>query len=469
MNVNDLAKEMLNFELGISDSIESIKMEIINAEDYFLVASKDMDKEQWLQKYFAAYVDENQSLIVFLNFAEANIFAKKYGCVLDEGQSMVKKVSKEALLKIVAEYNEAGLINNVKFFSYVPLAVNMLPEDIYNVNIMSEDKFKGVAQVKQALNTYEANARRKLDAGSKFENAHTLIMSLLQQNNIDYDTLDKELGLPKGYTRNFCTKLNDGYPTMELLKKYLAYFGLEEYLYIYKNNCLELIKYLNEHKTIDKYTLKPVSGANERFLLQNIEQGHDDQGVFIYKLSLKSKAREITMIISNPLNCVIGREYRVIGLEDMEIVRNENQTHELPNEATMQALIDSLENKNNKKNKAGKLPPTYEEDRKNKIIRYFREDGQDGKAAEAKYKSLETEPDILDEFYKYISTKKFGKVELFGYTARKLVKEMGYSPYEAYSILAQLRSKPKETKQMLKYRETDPQYQKQLKSREGNK
>ena len=57
MNVNDLAKEMLNFELGISNSVDNIKTEILNVDNYFLVASKDMDKEQWLQQYFAAYID----------------------------------------------------------------------------------------------------------------------------------------------------------------------------------------------------------------------------------------------------------------------------------------------------------------------------------------------------------------------------------------------------------------------------
>jgi len=468
MNVNDLAREMLNFELGISDSLNDLKTKVMNFDHYFLVASKDTDKEKWLQQCFAAYIDGNKSLIVFLNFSEANLFAKRYGCVLDEGQPMVKKVTRESFLKIIAEYNEAKLIGNVKFFSYVPLSISVPAVDLCFDTQESEEKFKGVAAVKQALGTYEANARRKLDAGSKYENIHTLIMSLVQQNNMEYEALDVALQIPKGYTRNFCTKLNDGYPTMELLKKYLAYFGLEEYLYVYKNNCLELIKYLNEHKTIDKYSLKPVSGAYERFLLQDIEQGHDDQGAFIYKLKLKSKAREITMFVSNPLNCVVGREYRVVGLEDIEVVRNEQELHDLPNDATMQAMIDELEKKDNKKRKAGKLPPTYEEERKNKIIRYFREDGLNGREAESNYKVLEVEPDILDEFYKYISSKRFGKIDLFGYTARKLVKELGYAPYEAYIILAQLRSHPKDTKQMLKYRETDPQYQKQPKKEANN-
>lgn len=468
MNVNNLAKEMLKFELGICDSLNDVKTEIIQADCYYLVASKDMDKDKWIQQYFAAFIDDNKSLVVFLNFAEASLFAKNCGCVLDEGQVMVKKVAKESFMKIIAEYTEAGLIDKIKIYSYVPLSINLLPRDFIGDNQTVKEAFAGVEAVKQALGTYETNARRQIDAGGKYENIHTLISSLMQQNCIEYEDMDKALEIPSGYTRNFCTKLNGSYPSIELMRKYLAYFGLEEYLYIYKSNCLELIKYLKEHKTIDKYSLKPVSGSSERFLLQHIEQGHDEQGVFIYKLTLTSKVREITMIVSNPLNCVIGREYRIVGLEKVEVEKHENDIHELPNEETMQALIQSLENKNKKKPKAQKTAPSYEEERKNRIIRFFRENGLDGRDANERYSTLETETDILDSFYKYIRTKQFGKIEVLGYTARKLIKELHYDPYEAYSILVQLRNKPKDTKQMLKYRETDPQYQKQPKKQEEN-
>lgn len=91
----------------------------------------------------------------------------------------------------------------------------------------------------------------------------------------------------------------------------------------------------------------------------------------------------------------------------------------------------------------------------------------DSRSAIAKYRDLESEGDILDEFYRYITKKQFGKFEQFGFSARKLIKEMHMEPYEAYLSLVQLRSSPQETKQRLIYREQDPQYQKKPKKKEG--
>ena len=95
---------------------------------------------------------------------------------------------------------------------------------------------------------------------SSIRSSHEAILSELEKyftvRFVNYEDIDKSLEIVSGYTRNFCTKLTDGYPTMELVKSFLAYFGLQEYLYIYKSNCLEMINYLKNHKTIDKYILK---------------------------------------------------------------------------------------------------------------------------------------------------------------------------------------------------------------------
>ena len=37
---------------------------------------------------------------------------------------------------------------------------------------MSSRTFKGVDEVRRALETYEANARRKIDPGARYENIH---------------------------------------------------------------------------------------------------------------------------------------------------------------------------------------------------------------------------------------------------------------------------------------------------------
>ena len=78
-------------------------------------------------------------------------------------------------------------------------------------------------------------------------------------------------------------------------------------------------------------------------------------------------------------------------------------------------------------------------------------------------KSLEAEPSILDEFYKYTQTGRLRCTPVEGYTAQKLVDKLQYTPYEAYLMLVQLRTDTKRAKQELKYRETEPQYQKPAK------
>lgn len=459
MDLDTLAKDMLNTKTGCKNCLEYIKKEIVGLDKFFLLTTDGARdrQEEILSKQ--KYINDNGTLLVFLSENEANYYAGLYGYGI-----MI--VDKETLINIMKDAED---IKKIKVFSLPPLSITLLPDDFMSDSIQSiknndceHKEFIGVDAVKVALNTYETNARRKLDPGGKYENIHTLINYLILQNKINYEDMDKALEIVSGYTRNFCTKLTDGYPTMDLVKSFLAYFGLQEYLYIYKSNCLEIINYLKKHKTIDKYALKPASGKFERFELIKIVQGHDEQGAYVYEFTLKSTKRKEVMVVSNPFGCVIGREYRIDGLEGTEFT-GENVKHELPNEAEMMAVLESVESKEKAKKYKTPPPPSYEEERKNKIIRYFRESGSDGREAKDKYRVLEPESDILDEFYKYIKTKRFGKLEILGYTANKLVRELHYNPYEAYAILIQLRNKPKDTKQMLKYRECDPQYQKPAK------
>ena len=86
------------------------------------------------------------------------------------------------------------------------------------------------------------------------------------------------------------------------------------------------------------------------------------------------------------------------------------------------------------------------------------------KSAEAKYKALEVEPDILDEFYKYVERHQVGSVEVQGYTAKRLLRETNLSPYDVYLALVRLRSDPKGTIQWLH----DPQNQRQPKPGKGD-
>lgn len=237
------------------------------------------------------------------------------------------------------------------------------------------------------------------------------------------------------------------------------------------------MKYLNSHKVVDKFGLRtPPTATAERFKLEDIQRGTDGDA-YVYKLMLTSnKGNSLEMVVSNPLKppLVIGREYQLLNrggkVRDVdEKPANITDVSSLPSDEELSALVAGLEDKSKKKLNTEKAPRSYEEQRKDEIIRYFRTKGMDTRSATAKYRDLEPEDDILDEFYKYITKKQFGKFEQFGFSARKLIKEMHMDPYEAYLSLVQLRTNPQETKQRLIYRERDPQYQKKPKTKEETK
>ena len=78
--------------------------------------------------------------------------------------------------------------------------------------------------MRRALETYEANARRKIDPGARYENIHTLIQTLAQQNEIDPTDMDKILGLTDGYSRRFFISVTEINPPIGVMQKYLSYF-----------------------------------------------------------------------------------------------------------------------------------------------------------------------------------------------------------------------------------------------------
>ena len=230
MDLDTLAKDMLNTETGYKNCLEYITKKIVELDKFFLLTSGGARDKQEESLPKPKYIDDNGRLLVFLSENEATYYAGLYGYDI-----MI--VDKDALINVL---KHAEYINKLKVFSLPPLSITLLPDDFMSnsIQIIKNDdcehkEFIGVEAVKAALNTYETNARRKLDPGGRYENIHTLINYLILQNQINYEDIDKSLEIVSGYTRNFCTKLTDGYPTMELVKSFLAYFGLQEYLYIY--------------------------------------------------------------------------------------------------------------------------------------------------------------------------------------------------------------------------------------------
>lgn len=468
MSITEFAKQMLDCLLSSKAVPQELLEALQNSDYFFCIAKRGTTYEEWNSKHFEAFID-NKALIVFLSLEEAQRFAKHWNCVINN-EPMVNRVSKESLRRIIAEYTGNAFIDSIKIYSIPPICLSYpssaclmeaLPSASTILHDERQSEYLGVEQMREILDTYEVNARKKLDPGQRAENIHTLVQSLVQQNKLEYEELDKTLDMPQGYTREFCLSANGTHPSMEVLEKYLSFFGLQEYLYIYKKDCIELTKYINSYNELDKYELTSrIKPSDERFCLKKLIRGTDSGGHYVYKVILENADRKMSFVISDPLNKVVGREYGVVGIEKKN--KDAISAPDL-NEDALSELSKSMDAQPEEKRER-----TYEEIRKDEILFYFKRRNMNMKSAEAKYRELETEPDILDEFYKYVSKKEFGKLEIAGYTGRKLIREMHMDPYEAFLSMVQLRTDPQNTKQRLKYRETDPQYQRSKSSNESN-
>lgn len=502
-----LTKSILKLILSPNpDRMLYLRGEILDMPEFYLVAEPGITPEAWASGNYRFYIDQKKTLTAFLSSTEAAAFASRMRCVLPSGDFPIVCQDNDAFTRLVADYAAQQLISNVKIYARMPINIEFTPEDFRRgtqapasapipvpaaaPTPTSQESppvpvatrvFKGVEEVKKSLETYETNARRKLDPGTRYEHIHTLIQTLSQQNGIDPEELDRIFNLPNGYSRDLFHKGGDVNLTIDIMKRYLSFFGLKEYLYLYRTDSRELTRHLSSHKYIDKFELKKSapSPTAERFKLEEINRMADGDmdDVFVYMIKLTSdKGNTVEFAVSNPLRppLIIGKEYQLLHRGGR--VRDEDEkpqgitsTSKLPDEDGMAALLASLDEKEKKKSNPNKAPRSYEETRKDEIIKYFRKQGIDTRSATAKYRDLEIEEDILDEFYKYVTKKQFGKLELFGYSARKLIKEMHMEPYEAFLSLAQLRSDPQQTKQRLIYRERDPQYQRKPKGKEGEK
>ena len=466
---------MLSHALASDPLSPDLKQEVTGRSCYYIVARPETTEEEWQKRSFAAYIDEKDALVVFMDQEEAQTFATMSG-ICCGSQPMVNRVAREQFLKLLAEYEDSSLIYTVKFYSRPPLCVELPVESLTGgreqeapqepqepiVEGPAEQKeWKGVDRVRAVLETYDSNKRRVMDKGALYENIHTLVRTLIQQNGIDASDLDRELDLAPNYTSSFCSSSERNNVPMSIIMKYLRYFGLQHYLFIYRLQSTEMVNFLKAHNQIDVMQLKKPTVGSERFVVKDMRRAIEPKtDAYVYSVKLENAARSVDVIISNPLGIVVGREYQVVGLPPLPGAQ-QTAASKLPmmSDEMIQKLAEELAG--SEKQKAEKEPRSYADQRKDAIIGYFRKRNMNTRDAEARYKTLEMEPDILDEFYKYIETKQFGKLEVAGYTARKLIQKLSFEPYEAFLHLVLLRTDPQNTKQKLIYRERDPQYQKQ--------
>lgn len=358
--------------------------------------------------------------------------------------------------------------------------------------------WKLVEDVKKCLTNPSAAERRILDPGQNFENFHTLIRKLIQENGLDLEDVDRALGMQKGMTHNICTDLKLNSSSKEVVRKYLAYFGLEEFIYMFKNDSAEISRELKDSPQIDVYEITRASNKTEEpFKLVAMNRAHVGPAL-VYHLTLESAYRKQQTIVSSPFKLIVGKEYNIAGLTPIgdgpmsakSATKGAAKVSTLivPPEEDEQEILKKLEEEQEKKKgkpqqrqgnqgngdrMSGKqrymeeTPEEKFEREKNIIIGFIiQTTGCNAHDAQKKFEPLSDYPSIVSDFAKWVKTQKPGGYGIRGYNAARLMNQLHYGPYDAYVMLANLEKDPKKTQEVLKYRETDPQYQKKEKAKE---
>lgn len=464
--IRNITQKMLTALLQKQPLSDADKSEILNLDSYYLVAAPGVSGVAFHSGTFEPFVDAHRNLLVFLDSIGAGTFATRHNCV-DDTSPLCVEVKSDTLRDKVSDLCAQRKLSGILFYARPPIGARFslsdLVPDAEPPEELSEEpseelpqpqtEFLGVAEARAALDEFDKEKRLTLDPNRTVESLPSLLLTLLRQNDIEPEDLDKALNLPDRYTRNYINSPKSAHPSAELVRQYLSYFGLYPYLYRFKSDSPELMREVNR-SLLDRYSLKNPSTAPDRYVLKEIRRGEDYKKAYVYNLCLEGADRR-EILVSNPSGYVIGKSYVIDGLE-------------APAEASPKAkrsisrnaeeLLRELEEKETRK-KTKTTEKTYEEKRKDAIVGYFCKKGEQSKIALEKFHTLETDEEVLNEFYKYLNTRRYSKLEVCGYTIRKLVKELGYSPYDAHVMLIRLKQKPKETKQELVYRETEPQYQ----------
>lgn len=515
-DTNIITRQLLDYRLGKNKSPElanALLERFLAAEPLYLIFETQNE-----QPGEAVVTDSELAVFLKRETAEARAGAMPLG----ENRAVVE-MDAQKVRSIISEYSSKGCISAVKLCGNAPVTVLIkLPKhaeqrtlEPANPEPPKENKppaepaaspespfapvanreWKLVEEVKKCLTTPSAAERRKLDPGQNFENFHTLIRKLIQENGLDIEEVDRALGVQKGMTHNVCTDLKSNNSSKEIVQKYLAYFGLEEFIYMFKNESSEIARELKDSPQIDVYDITRASNKTEEpFKLTSMKPARLN-GALLYKLVLESAYRKQEIFVSSPFRLVIGKEYNVGGLtpigngpvaaksaakgaartsalmvaseEDEEeilakIEREQQKRASGPQQRQSDRQKDSR--MSGKQRYMEETPEEKFEKEKNIILEFIiRTQGCNSRDAQQKFEPIGEYPAIVSDFAKWVKTKKPGGYGVRGYNAARLMNQLHYGPYDAYFMLSNLERDPKKTQEVLKYRETDPQYQKKEK------
>lgn len=361
-------------------------------------------------------------------------------------------------------------------------SVTILPSELTSKDnlriILNARTIKAVDGLKKMLDCQDRSKIAKFPTYSYFEKFPQLMSKLFEVSGLDRDLVGESIGLSRGVVNNIISDPAADI-SKEVLRKFLTCFGLEQYLYRYRGNSLELQKELSASPHI-REVVPAGSKTEERFKLTELKKGLEHQdNAWLYQLHLKSPQRDFVCTVVSPLGLIEGKEYEVKGLAPM--VDQKENSDVVPSAAPSGNEIDEVIAK--EKERAEKAARNYLDIRKDMVLRYFKIQNPEGRAiqmqeAEKHYRRLAKNDDLLDEFFwkhcfiqrvreqleqdpEYLRRKENQPkdIRVKDYTAEKLQREFKLKAWESYFAMADLREAPRKTMERLNYRKTDPQYQ----------
>lgn len=500
----------------------------------YVVASPDTSKQEWQAKSFGVAV-EDKSLRLFLEKEDAIQYACKINAVLFDGTPMVMKASQAMSKSLIADYSRKGFITKVWLCGKSPVrarvGVEPFTKDVKRespstimepdtpapqtttpqspepaelqpeMEIAAPENFLLVDEVRKVLSEPAAAERKKIDPSGSYLNFHQLMDKLIHTNRIEPAVLDQMFGLPAGFTDNLMQDVTACNVPKKIIGQYLKYFGLYEFLYLFKGQSTEIAEELKKNPQIDAYGVKRADvHTEERFTLQGISHGKTADGANIYQLRFVSERREFKMTSSSRLDKIPGKEYEIIGLEPLPDDGGSTNfsgknaassaASALPSEEEIAEKLKEMEQAPDTTKRRGpgrpsqSMPPQRKPPKDPRMTgktRYQSETPEEKMEKDTqtvlgwiiKHKSIgekearrlmvkfDDDPEVMASFAAYASGDKNadGKLLRRGYSPRRLMRQLHFSPIEAFEIMAEIQRKPDKTLQMLKYRETDPQYQ----------
>ena len=535
-----LTRQILRFRLEKmpdDGEEEALVHAFLSYGSIYVIADPETSQEEWASKTFGIAI-QDQTIRLYLDRTDAETYAASIGAKLKDGTLMVMKTTQAMAKSLIESYARKGFIAQVWLCGKTPIRarvgithfVNGIKRDKAST-ITDPDKAVGtepalgttppspikptpipasapemseplrlVEEAKAVLSEPSRAARRKLDPTESYMNLHWLVEKLLFANRIEPDDMDGRLGLVKGFTKGFISdKTKDTIP-MDVAEKYLRYFGLYEFLFLFRQDCKELREMLKAHPKLDKYEISQAKGprvGEEIFELMAVERTQTTEGVNVYRLTFQSQDREkpVRTVSSTNIGMIVGNKYVLGGLAPERPLSTTApvkgaataKPDQGPSENELAEALSKAEaaeqGRGGKKANTSQPPqartdhsvsakPKYQDmtpeekmeaDRQTVLEWIIKHRKISSKEARAEMTKFEDDAEVLASFAKFATAggkaaSSFGRR---GYTPARLMNNLRLSPIEAFNALADLRSHPSETLQMLKYRETDPQYQKQ--------